>query len=1236
MRNRLLSFLAVAFVAMASFAQWTAPEKPQKARVDIATADPVSGETYYVMNVEGQQFLAGGKSWYSWATSAILADADNALQFTLQIETEAEDDRLATWYFARTTDSKHTFISGANPAGKMGAGEMHVDMGTQGHDFFEFLKQENGFYRIRIAQDDFSYGADVVEDWADRFWGWEGVGSDYPTAVYGTVKPEEGFACDWVFVPEITAQNKADLKAAEEAFEELVKVYLARLEIYNAAMDLKAAIDSAAVYNVDANDALAIYNDTTSTLDTLKYAKEAIEEAIRTIKVYAVLAVGDDGVNAPSDDNPCSAATSLILNAAFDEGTQWQQPPYWTVEAMGQNNCWQNNAVFQGEDGAFLDQFMESWINGTLKDGAMYQTMKSLPAGKYQFGCDAMTNGDKATVVGVELFATGGDITTTAPVATNASVPEHFTLTFVSAGGDMTLGLRTRSANVNWICADNFTLTYFGNNADPYQLALEEKIARYEEQYPEDEVIASKTVIEEFATTLEQAKSATEGFKEWMAIVDSAVVVLQNSINDYVRLNNLIEQWENKLDNVEGKWREAASEATDVLDIMRDGYSNKEYSLEDINDAENRISSVFAEAISRLVEKGDNLTFLLNNPGFDKDFSGWEKPEDWVTPAWGGLATGGEPISYVNEKEEEKTLESGNAEVYHAKFNIYQTIKNMPAGVFTLSCQAFERDDNGKGIDSELYAILGIDSTNIQFVKVKNLKDEKSSISLYNADLGIDGMDKNYDAQNDGGYIPNGMVGANIYFAEGYYKNYFNIELKEPTDITIGIRNLAGGDTWNSSGDWTLFDDFKIVYYGDGGDAYKDQIEYKKDGLIALLNGEDVITAEAYNNADKAVNDAVELLERIESATKDEALAIMAQLDSTTTEVKESAAKIKELITEVDVYNNYRIGYGYPTIDDEGISSSDEALMNLLDEIQPYVDGDQEFETNAQVEGYLMDLKKCFTVFVQCDHLDDATEAEPADITPVIYNYDGKGYGAKGKIAAGYYPGWDVTEGSVGIGNSGGDVAEFYNTNFNVEQTIYGLAPGYYRLGVQGFYRMGLADSLRVNLAEGVEEQVYAELYAGEACTKMLPITHDMAGFTEMCELEGITEGIKKIEKDSTTYNIPDAAAMAANTFSYEFEDEPNRKLYQNVLQFKVEEGQESVTIGIRKNELVTGDWCPFNNWTLLYLGKTEPNEDPTTAIAGIETVAPAKAVIYNLAGQRVQKAIRGLYIINGKKVVVK
>ena len=45
---------------------------------------------------------------------------------------------------------------------------------------------------------------------------------------------------------------------------------------------------------------------------------------------------------------------------------------------------------------------------------------------------------------------------------------------------------------------------------------------------------------------------------------------------------------------------------------------------------------------------------------------------------------------------------------------------------------------------------------------------------------------------------------------------------------------------------------------------------------------------------------------------------------------------------------------------------------------------------------------------------------------------------------------------------------------------------------------------------------------------------------------------------------------------------------------------------------------------------------DAATAVKGIEAAGEEAGAIYNLAGQRVEKAVKGVYIINGKKVLVK
>jgi hypothetical protein len=51
---------------------------------------------------------------------------------------------------------------------------------------------------------------------------------------------------------------------------------------------------------------------------------------------------------------------------------------------------------------------------------------------------------------------------------------------------------------------------------------------------------------------------------------------------------------------------------------------------------------------------------------------------------------------------------------------------------------------------------------------------------------------------------------------------------------------------------------------------------------------------------------------------------------------------------------------------------------------------------------------------------------------------------------------------------------------------------------------------------------------------------------------------------------------------------------------------------------------------------KTRVGINGETAITTIGSMAPSVDAIYNLNGMRVQKTGKGLYIVNGKKVVIK
>ena len=60
------------------------------------------------------------------------------------------------------------------------------------------------------------------------------------------------------------------------------------------------------------------------------------------------------------------------------------------------------------------------------------------------------------------------------------------------------------------------------------------------------------------------------------------------------------------------------------------------------------------------------------------------------------------------------------------------------------------------------------------------------------------------------------------------------------------------------------------------------------------------------------------------------------------------------------------------------------------------------------------------------------------------------------------------------------------------------------------------------------------------------------------------------------------------------------------------------------------------NSGSSAKLDDFEFDEQETTGIDGIESSAAEKVVYYNLKGQRVDNPTNGIYIVNGKKVMVK
>lgn len=211
-----------------------------------------------------------------------------------------------------------------------------------------------------------------------------------------------------------------------------------------------------------------------------------------------------------------------------------------------------------------------------------------------------------------------------------------------------------------------------------------------------------------------------------------------------------------------------------------------------------------------------DITYLLTNPNFDTDgITGWTA--DNQNPGYNQTAK--------------------NVEYFEKNFNQHQTIKNMPAGIYMLKAQAFERqgEDNNNAYTAYTSGTATIDTKiylNNDEQVVRNVMAYSSETALGNEQTESNPNTRDYQ-DKDGKWHANGMIGAGLYFELGKFDNAVLTNLSENGNITLGIK----GD---GNKDWSIFDNFRLYYYGENKPVTVDEnAEYNNgatDNALVELN----------------------------------------------------------------------------------------------------------------------------------------------------------------------------------------------------------------------------------------------------------------------------------------------------------------------------------------------------------------------------------------------------------------
>ncbi len=409
MKKQILTFILSAVTLTASAITWQGP-------VPVFGAYYSGPKGVYLFNVGKKQFLAmGEKDATLWRWRAILDSTDVA---AVPITIGSRDES----YVVRTSDNNYY-------------------LGYSGNNVFFTTDSFTGVSGIDWAFPEM--GAGDVTSWS-LVLGWDPDAEDTdidgnPTGTNQTlylVNPNDRVCeSNWDVVSEDNYQ-----------------LYLSQKRLYRAAVVAEAA-------GVDYTAYTEIYEY--GRKDQLDAASEELEAASNT---QAIL---ENRINTATLDNP-QDVTALMVNPDFTTGNT----NGWVLNMPNATDLgYQNNSDYtHGE--ANLTGFIQAWhLSNALENGSLTTTINLLPAGRYRLEADVVatcqTKPATDDTSGCQLFVSGFALDQGTDVATANNSPRRFAVDFTLRGGALTLGLRARNTDSNWLAGDNFRLTYYGKSEFP-------------------------------------------------------------------------------------------------------------------------------------------------------------------------------------------------------------------------------------------------------------------------------------------------------------------------------------------------------------------------------------------------------------------------------------------------------------------------------------------------------------------------------------------------------------------------------------------------------------------------------------------------------------------------------------------------------------------------------------------------------------------------------------------------
>lgn len=495
------------------------------------------------------------------------------------------------------------------------------------------------------------------------------------------------------------------------------------------------------------------------------------------------------------------------------------------------------------------------------------------------------------------------------------------------------------------------------------------------------------------------------------------------------------------------------------------------------------------------------------------------------------------------------------AEKFNTKFDVYQTI-TVPDGLYKVEVQGFYRngtyaDAAAKHVDGSEQLLAAV-YANTAETPLQSIFTEAGQVD---AGVTTDGID---------GKFPNSMKDASAFFSAGLYNNVVENVVVVDGTLTVGVRKSEA-----VTNDWSIFDNFRITYYGEIEDltVYKEAYDAALAAAKAALDDED--NAVVTGDERKALEDAIKDNTTVEE-TKDGYTAATTALNAATSTFTSAVAAYQALENTKAEYESFDTN-SYPYAS----SAKKTAIQEAVD-----VEATSAADATAKKDAILTAVRD----YVESNAV--AEEAGATDFTSSILNPN-----AEDGVNS-----WTKTLGD----GSGGEIKDLSNEPFT--DAAGNSTHKYFDGGNWDASAWDVTFSQDVTLPSG-EYLLSATTRASQGIANFILFGVDQE--KEMPHV-GNTGGIF------------------------------NRGWNDNFVVFNVHEDNTAAKIGVRGIATTQHEWMSFTRFRLVRLGDAN-------IINGIQTENLDNATIYSVNGQVVRTnatttkgLAKGVYVVNGKKVVVK